>query len=392
MNPLDIALLLLAGSYAVSGFRQGFLIGALGVVGLIGGGLLGAVLGPIVLSRFAPSTSVALAALGAVVLCALVAQTALATLGEKIRSQVAWRPAYLVDATAGALLSVIAVLVVAWILGAAVAGSHLGSFAKIARESRILAQVDRIMPSRAETGLLAFGKVVNPGLFPRYLDPFTPEQITPVAPPSTEVVADPDVQSASTSVVRITGPAYECSRTLEGSGFVYAPGRVMTNAHVVAGVSDPQVEDRQGRRYDAEVVLYDPSLDVAVLSAPDLTLDPLTFDETAEANDEAVVLGYPENGPFWSGPARIRAEQRLRGPDIYGADEVVRDVFSIRAQVRPGNSGGPLISEEGDVIGVIFAASVEDPSTGYALTAEQVAEDARAGIQASSPVSTGSCA
>src|SRR5690606_14573619 len=155
---------------------------------------------------------------------------------------------------------------------------------------------------------------------------------------------------------------------------------------------DPQVEDRQGRRYDAEVVLYDPSLDVAVLSAPDLTLDPLTFDETAEANDEAVVLGYPENGPFWSGPARIRAEQRLRGPDIYGADEVVRDVFSIRAQVRPGNSGGPLISEEGDVIGVIFAASVEDPSTGYALTAEQVAEDARAGIQASSPVSTGSCA
>lgn len=392
MNPLDIVLVILALAYAVAGFRQGFLIGALGVVGLLGGGLLGTLLVPLILNRFDPSMTVSLAALGTVIVCAIIGQTVGAAVGEALRSRVTWRPAHALDATGGAVLSVVAVLVVAWILGSAVAGAQLGEFARVVKTSEILATIDRAMPARAQDALLAFSRVVDPGLFPRYIDPFTEERINPVNPPGSEVLRDRDVERAANSVVRVTGVAYSCSRSLEGTGFVYASGRVMTNAHVVAGVREPQVQDREGRTYDAEVVLYNPERDIAVLEAPDLGLPALEFDQRVESGDEGVVLGYPENGPFTAGAARVRAEQRLRGPDIYGDRNVVREVYSLYADVRPGNSGGPLVSPDGEVSGVIFAASVEDANTGYALTVDEVASDAEAGVRANRPVSTGACA
>jgi S1-C subfamily serine protease len=164
----------------------------------------------------------------------------------------------------------------------------------------------------------------------------------------------------------------------------------MTNAHVVAGVGSPQVEV-DGQSYEASVVVFDPEVDIAVLYVPKLTTKPLSFDFTGKADDPAVVLGYPENGPFDSEPARIRSEERLRGPDIYGDRTVTREAFSIWASVRPGNSGGPLLSTKGTVYGVVFAASVEDNRTGYVLTAEQVSDDAKEGATATQEVSTQTC-
>ncbi|MFY0408769.1 trypsin-like peptidase domain-containing protein, partial [Solicola sp. PLA-1-18] len=173
--------------------------------------------------------------------------------------------------------------------------------------------------------------------------------------------------------------------------FVYAPDRIMTNAHVVAGVDNPFVAVGD-RRLQAETVVYDPELDVAVLAVSGLDLPALEFDTSGERGASAAVLGYPENGPFDARAARIRAEQRLRSPDIYNTDAVTRQVFSIRSLVRSGNSGGPLVSDAGDVYGVIFAASVSDSSTGYALTADQVADNAARGRDATQEVSTGACA
>jgi S1-C subfamily serine protease len=191
-------------------------------------------------------------------------------------------------------------------------------------------------------------------------------------------------------VVKILGTAQSCSRSSEGTGFVYAPGKVMTNAHVVAGVDEPEVIT-QDETLPAEVVVYDPDLDVAVLDVAGLDEQPLRFARDGETGDSAAVLGYPGNGPFHGEPARIRSEQRLRSPDIYGEGVVFREVFSLFAKVRPGNSGGPLMSPRGRVYGVIFAASVSDPQTGYALTADQVARDARLGRGAERPVDTGPC-
>jgi S1-C subfamily serine protease len=165
---------------------------------------------------------------------------------------------------------------------------------------------------------------------------------------------------------------------------------MMTNAHVVAGVSQPRV--RVGDQdVPAEVVYYNPDIDVAVLEV-DIDGPVITFDKGGESGQPSAVLGFPNDGPFDAEPARIRSEQRLRSPDIYGKGAVTREVFSLRSDIRPGNSGGPLVSRDGKVLGVIFAASVSDPHTGYALTADQVAQAAARGITSDDRVSSGSCA
>jgi S1-C subfamily serine protease len=294
-----------------------------------------------------------------------------------------------VDALGGAALAAVSVLVVSWVLGVAVSGARIPSVTSAVRGSQVLAKVDEALPGGADRALQAFNDVVNTDLFPRFLDPFVPERIRETQPPDGTIARQKPVRDASSRIAKITGVA-NCSRGLEGSGFVYAPQRVMTNAHVVAGVSNPKVEVNR-RAYNGVVVLFDPSVDIAVLYVPELNVQPLSFDLEGKADAAAVVLGYPENGPFDSEPARIRSEERLRGPDIYGDKTVTRRAFSIWAQVRPGNSGGPLLSPKGKVYGVVFAASVEDNRTGYVLTAEQVADDATTGARATQEVPTRSC-
>ena len=141
----------------------------------------------------------------------------------------------------------------------------------------------------------------------------------------------------------------------------------------------------------ASVVLYDEDLDIAVLSLPDTGTPHLALDAEVEPRDAVAVLGYPEDGPYDVQSGRVRAEQRLRSPDIYGEGTVIRQVFSLRALIRPGNSGGPIVTSAGDVAGMVFAASVSDQDTGYALTADQVAESAAAGVTRDAPVDTGTC-
>jgi S1-C subfamily serine protease len=165
----------------------------------------------------------------------------------------------------------------------------------------------------------------------------------------------------------------------------------MTNAHVVAGVTTPTVLVGE-EEVDAEVVYYNPDLDVAVLKVDGIDRPTLQVDTSGRPRDPGAVLGYPQDGPYDVQPARIRAEQRLRSPDIYGRGTVIREVFSVRSLIRPGNSGGPLVSADGKVYGVVFAASVEDKSTGYALTADQVAKAGVVGRDATTPVATGRCA
>jgi S1-C subfamily serine protease len=255
----------------------------------------------------------------------------------------------------------------------------------------VLAKVNDVMPSTATDTLRAFSRTLDANLFPRYIDPFADEEIAAVGPPDAATLSQPGVQQASRSVVKIVGSA-ECGRGIEGSGFVYAPGRVMTNAHVVAGVDQPVVTVEGERRLDGRVVVFDPELDLAVIATDDLGVPALRFDTQGTAGQEAAVLGYPENGPFDARAARIRSQLTLRSPDIYDRGQVLREAFSVRSLVRSGNSGGPLVSTEGTVLGVIFAASISDSSTGYAVTAEQAQDDARAGRSATQQVDTGRCA
>lgn len=389
MSKLDWALLIVTALVAISGYIEGFVLGACATLGLLGGAAIGVWGVPRVLDNFSPSVSVSFAALVLVVVLASIGRTLGAILGAKLRNKVAWRPVKFIDALGGAALAAVSVLIVSWVLGVAVSGARIPSVTSAVRGSQVLAKVDEVLPNRADQALQAFNDVVNTDLFPRFLDPFVPERIRETQPPDSAIARQKPVRDAYSRIAKVTGVA-SCSRGLEGSGFVYAPQRVMTNAHVVAGVSSPQVEVN-GKSYDATVVLFDPEVDIAVLFVPKLEAQPLTFDFAGKADDPAVVLGYPENGPFDSEPARIRSEERLRGPDIYGDRTVTREAFSIWASVRPGNSGGPLLSNKGTVYGVVFAASVEDNRTGYVLTAEQVSDDAKEGSTATQEVSTQSC-
>ena len=389
MNLLDLILVLVVLGYAMSGYWQGFLVGVSATAGLLGGGLLGIVLAPVVLDGFDDSVGVSLAALAGVLVLASLGQVLGGFLGSRVRSYVTWSPARVVDAVGGAALSLIASLLVVWVLGYVISGARIPWLGNQVRNSAVLSTVDGVMPDAVTGALGSFDELVGSDLFPRFLEPFVPERIIPVAPPDSAVLRDPDVRRAAGSVVRVIGEA--CDRGLTGSGFVYAPGRVMTNAHVVAGVSELAVEVG-GDRLAATVVLFDPDLDVAVLAVGGLDAPALRFDDSAQRGDSGAVLGFPENGPFAADAARIRDEQTLRSPDIYNDDTSLREVFSVRSTVRPGNSGGPLISNAGRVYGVIFAASVTAGDTGYALTASQVAGLARQGTRAEQPTSTGACA
>jgi len=309
--------------------------------------------------------------------------------GARLRDKITWQPVRALDAVGGAALSAVAALLVAWALGVALSGSGLKGITPMVRDSRILAEVNSLLPATASSQLSAFNDVVGTTFFPRYLEPFAPERIVPVPPGPQRMLTDPDVQRAAADVVRIRS-ANECSQGIEGSGFVYAPDRIMTNAHVVAGVSSPLI-DIQNSSVSGRVVYYNPDVDVAVIAVPTGTLRPLRF-ATAAAGDGVAILGYPQNGPYDVQPARVRADQRLRSPDIYGHGTVIRDVLSLRGLIRPGNSGGPVVDSAGHVVGVVFAASVTSDDTGYALSSQQVAQAAAAGRIASRTVSTQGCA
>jgi hypothetical protein len=390
MNSLDLILIVILLAYAVSGYVQGFVVNLIATIGLLVGGLLALAIVPKFLSGNTATLSSSLLALGLVVGAAAVGQGIGTYVGTDLRNGLKWKPLRWVDAVGGSVLSMVAVLCAGWALGYSVSGTTIPYLSTASRDSVILDRVDNVMPARATSVLRSFNEVLDANLFPRYIDPFESEKIKPVGPPDTATLASDGVRKASGSVVKILGQA-KCQRGIEGSGFAYSQGRVMTNAHVVAGVESPSVVIN-GQRTSARVVLFDSKLDVAVLAVDGLDLPALSFDKTGEAGEDAAILGFPENGPFDARAARIRSEMRLRSPDIYGKGQVVRETYSVRGLVRSGNSGGPLVSKEGDVLGVIFAASITDKSTGYALTASQVAADARAGIAATSTVSTGGCA
>ena len=390
MNVLDWFLVALVLAYAVSGYWQGFIAGAFATGGLLLGGLLGIWLAPRLLGDAAPALWVSLAALFVVLVCASFGQAILQYAGAKIRSRITWQPARALDAVGGAALSMAAVLVVAWALGVAVSGSKLPWASREVRGSAVLQRVNGVMPADAVEALNSFNDVVGSSFFPRYLEPFAREQIINVGPPPGRVARDPDVQRAQQSVFKIRGQN-SCNRGVEGSGFLYAPDRVMTNAHVVAGVDKPVVLVGENE-LPARVVYYNSKTDVAVLAVDGVRGPFLRFDRDGRPREAGAVLGYPQDGPYDVEAARIRGEQRLRSPDIYGNGTVIRQVYSLRALVRPGNSGGPLVSSAGRVLGVIFAASVSDGDTGYALTAEQVSDAAAQGLTRSNTVSTGDCA
>ncbi|MEU6801544.1 MarP family serine protease [Streptomyces neyagawaensis] len=398
MNVLDILLLVAAVWFAIVGFRQGFVVGILSVIGFLGGGLVAVYTLPLIWDWMTDnsevSTAAAVVAVVVVIVCASVGQALTTHLGNKLRRYITWSPARALDATGGALVNVVAMLLVAWLIGSALAGTTLPTLGKEVRNSKVLQGVARALPNQADTWFADFSSVLAQNGFPQVFSPFANEQITDVQPPDPALANSPVAQRAKRSIVKVMGTAESCGKVLEGTGFVFDERRVMTNAHVVGGVDEPTVQiGGEGRKYDAKVVLYDWERDIAVLDVPDLNAPVLRFTaDDAVSGDDAIVAGYPENGAYDVRPARVRGRITANGPDIYHRGTVRRDVYSLYATVRQGNSGGPLLTPEGRVYGVVFAKSLDDPNTGYALTADEIKEDIVQGRAANQQVDSDSCA
>jgi S1-C subfamily serine protease len=390
LDLLDAVLAVAIVLAAFAGYRRGFVAGLLSLVGFIGGGILGTRLA-VPVADWLSSLPRSAVGLVVVLLFASLGQAIAAVLGAAIRRRLRWRPLRAVDSLAGAVLSIIPVLFIAWLLGRAVLRTPYQSLAHQVQHSRILTAVDTAMPSSVDNWFADFFRLVESNAFPALFSGTGADRLIPVAAPNPALVHNTTILAAATSVVKVVGLAPECARRIEGSGFIYADQHILTNAHVVAGVGKPTVQVPGGGNYTAHVVLYDPRTDIAVLDVPGLTGRVLSFATAVDTGASAVVAGYPEDGPFSVEPARVRVREEVSGPDIYGTAQVTREVYALRSLVRPGNSGGPLLSPSGGVYGVVFAAATGDPDTGYALTAAQVRHDAGAGATRTSAVSTDGC-
>jgi S1-C subfamily serine protease len=389
---LDLALVVLAAAFAVSGYRQGFIVGSLSFIGFVGGAVLGAEFGPAISHAIVGGqTQQDVVAVVLLVCAAIIGQFVASSIGAAVRQTVTNPSSTILDSIGGAAVSVLSMLLIAWAIGSVLTASSFPVVVGQVDNSVVLGTMDRIMPSQAKTMFGDFRRLLSSGPFPQVFSGIGAAHLFAVAAPDPAVLNSPGYLAARSRVVKVQGTAPSCDRSIEGSGFVYAPHHVLTNAHVVAGVQGGPVVTVGGTTYHARVVLYDPQVDVAVLYVPGLNLAPLHFDDQAQAGAEAVVAGYPLDHSFTQVPARIGGTQNAVGPDIYQTGTVQRQIFEIRAVVEPGNSGGPLLSPSGTVYGVVFAAAVNMQSTGFALTASEVSADANAGAGQTIQTSTQGC-
>jgi S1-C subfamily serine protease len=376
MTRLDWIVLGIVAFTALLGFWQGFVISALSAVGILAGGFIGARVAPHLLPDGSESPYTPLVALVGALGLALLFELVGSSIGVAIRRRLPTGPLRTVDSAGGLAFGAVAGLALVWIAGAV--ALQLPGQRELRREvqqSTVLRELNDIVPPRRALRALAR---VDP--FPSITGPSPP-----VGPPDASVLRQPGVRQAAPSIVRVLGTA--CGLGVEGSGWVAGPGLVVTNAHVVAGQDDTTVDSAGAPPLRARAVAFDPKDDVAVLRVAGLKTAPLQQADPRPGSP-AAVLGYPENGPLTAEPARVGKTTTVLSVDAYGRGPVTRRITSLRGDVRPGNSGGPLVDTTGRVVGTVFAARIEGEA-GYAIPPDVVDDsiaDARGG-----PVSTGDC-
>lgn len=395
MNLIDLIVLAACAVGIVTGYRRGALLAVFGFVGMLLGAVLGAQLVDPLAREFTDgSVTVRVPiALFCVLTLGIVGQLIGGWIGGTLRQFVTWRPAAQLDSVLGSGVSLIATLVVAWLVTVPLATAASPSLSAQVRDSRIVRGVDSVMPDAADELYASLRDYLDQSGFPRVLGALDRSQVSEVPPPDEALVNSAAVDAVRGSILKIRADAGSCDRSIEGSGFVYAPEHVLTNAHVVAGTDEVRVVASEVS-LRARVVLFDPRRDVAVLEVPGLRAAPLAFSAVdAVMGGGAIVAGYPEDGPFDVRAARVRDHQTLFGRDIYDTGNVGRDVYAVRSLVRSGNSGGPLLAPDGTVLGMVFAAALDEPDTGFALSAAEIrAAGIEAAATSSSAVGTGQCA
>lgn len=367
-----LAALILLSVYA--GWRQGALAAVLSAVGVLAGLVVGLALAPAV-TGLAESAPLRVAILTAVVVgFVALGNIGGAAAGSQLRAGVRRRVARVVDSVLGAVFQALAAALVLWFISIPLAASLPGQPGQALRNSRVLAAIDDAAPDVLATLPARLAALLDESGLPPLVSPFNAPRGAHVDAPDAEALDADVVARVRPAVVQVMGDAGSCQRRLTGTGFVIEDNYVLTNAHVVAGTDAVSLDTVVGVK-TADVVLYDPDVDIAVLRADHLGIAPLAWaGRELATGDDAVVMGFPLSGPFEAAPARIRGRLHISGPDIYAQGRVEREAYTIRGTIRQGNSGGPLLTPGGEVAGMIFGASMDATDTGYALTAAQIAD------------------
>jgi S1-C subfamily serine protease len=381
MTTLDVFIALFVLVAVLRGARTGLLAGAFSLVGVVLGAALGSRLAQVLLPEGESQIFGAGITLISILAFAVFGEVVARAAGGALRTRLSSPASEALDSLGGAALGLALSLALVWALGVfALHSVPVAGLRPAVQESRILQSLNERMPSDLLTNAVAELSSMRQIRGPE----------TDVALPNERAARDPDVLAASSRTVRVGSIA--CGYGVEGSGWVAASDLVVTNAHVVAGEADTIVQPGgSGPRYPADVVLFDVRNDVAILRVKGLGLAPMPL-ASPTPGEAAAVLGFPENGPLDIEPARTGATQRVISADAYNQGPIERTVTSFRVHVRPGNSGGPIVNTDGEVVATIFASRTSSRNAGYGIPSEIVQRRLAVAAERIEPVSTGGCA
>ncbi|MEV8039596.1 MarP family serine protease [Arthrobacter sp. NPDC080082] len=384
---LDLALILTLLSYLIYGLRNGFLVTLGGIAGFAGGAVAAFFAVPIV-SDLVGDPGWRLTAIIAATVALMMLGHGLGTMiGRRIRSVVKPSPLRFVDRVVGGGVNVAVSALVMSMLAFSVSALGVPLVSQQLADSKVIGFIDGVTPTPVKASLAQLRSAVIGDGIPTLFEGIGGQPV-PVPDASTDT---PALNRASASVLKIAGTAYQCGQNQTGTGFVVSAGRVVTNAHVVAGVPEPVVEVPGGGALPGRVVYFDSQHDLAVLAVDGLRSAPLQLSSNLPAGSPAAFAGYPHGGPFQSKPAAIRDIATVLVPDIYGNNAAPEDVYRLAGDVQPGNSGGPLLTTDGQVAGVVFAKSTSENSLGFAITMNDLGPVAAKASGLGDPVSPGQC-
>jgi len=385
---VDILIIIFGISALYRGKEIGFVRQLFSTVGFFAGLLLGVWLRQYVPSFVNTTQETVVFTLVVTLGLALLFMLAGEYVGVRLKQHVAERRANVYDNGFGAILAAITLLLTAWLVAAILITLPLPNIRSAINDSRIIRQLNNLLPD-APGVIQSFGNFIDPNSFPQVFVGQEPTPSDSVNLPSLGSLAKA-VEQSRASVVRIEGQG--CGGIVDGSGFVVGEDLVATNAHVVAGIKKPFVQDGNGN-HNSTVIWFDPDLDFAVLRVSNLAGKSLVLsNDSVASGTAAAALGYPGGGAFSAKPAAVLNQFIARGKNIYGTQTTNRDVFEIQADIIAGNSGGPLIVKDGSAIGMVFAESTTYEHIGYALTASQISAELKQAIAQDRTVGTGRCA
>ena len=397
MSFLDLVLVVILAGYALSGLRQGFVASVLSLAGFLGGAALAMWLLPGIVDHWALLADSPVLRAGvlvaAVVVVAVAGQSAGVALAHRLRGLTRLPVARTVDGVAGMVVVTVAASILIWFVAGALRVGGPEPVSRAIARSAVLRVIDNTMPDDTSRWFASFRQVLDREGFPRVFEGIQAEPIAPVAPPSSAVAKTPAIAKAA-AVRSSRSPASPSSaaRCRRARASSCRPGRVVTNAHVVAGLRNVEIQvSGVPPVLTGRVVVFDPRRDLAVVDVPGLKAPVLSLGSQLQRADDAVVAGFPGGGGYTVRAVRVRSEMSANGSDIYGQTGTVRQIYSLNGVVQPGNSGGPLLGPTGLVEGVVFARSLDDPHTGYALTLDELRPVLAKAAGTNQAVSTGAC-